>query len=187
MPSGRVVRSGPLLSARWPTRAGWDGGDSSLEIETGAASPGGAALPTSRSRRLSLPAPQPPPLLFRQHFEGAGALQGGRRVPGVLLPASAVHRPAGPWRAGRHSRRTPPTSPDSRPPPPFRDTHTRPPALWDARSESPDVSLQRLSPGTLSSGGHTLSHPHVHRCLPRLLQPTSSSAPQDAHTFVHTC
>lgn len=86
-PRAAFVRPGPA-------GAGGGGGARSPEI----GEPGGAGLATS----LSLPRPPLPSpgrggrrCLFRQHFEGAGAPQGGRRVPRALRPV--------PWSG--HSRR----------------------------------------------------------------------------------
>lgn len=115
--------AGRFLFAWWWMGAGWGGDDGSQEIETWWHWPHYLlnarclSLPRGRSGRC---------FLFRQHFEGAGAPQGGRRMPGALCPVSLVLQPGGGPRAGRHSGRT-----HSEP-----GAHMRTPALGDALSES---------------------------------------------------
>lgn len=81
-----------VRSVAHPGRLGWrrqQPGDKRLERRALAAL---ASLPLapvfSPSLRFSYCC-----FLFRQHFEGAEAPQGGRRVSGVLLPVSLVQRP----------------------------------------------------------------------------------------------
>lgn len=165
---------------RWPTRAGWDGGDSSLE--TGLS---GEPWPR-RPPYLSLPPPLPPRATATAAFYFDSTLRAGapQGVGGCwgLLPGSLVQRPAAggglAGTQGAHSLRA--HTPDRL----LRgDTRTRTPER-DARSESPDISLQRLSPGpsrTLATRNRTQmpappSPTHFQLCFER-----------HTHTFVHTC
>lgn len=98
---------------------------------------------------------------------------------------------AGP-RGGRHSGRTHPTRHYSRPLPPSQGrTHRRTPALRDARSERPAVSLPRLSHrGPPEPWAQALTHARTQTPAPppltRLQECSHSHTHIHAHALAHT-
>lgn len=157
-----MVRGGPLLFPRWPTGAGWEGSHGNLDIERSGES--WWRWPPY----LSLPLLLPPRASAATAFYFHSTLRGRerrRRAGGCLgfwarSPWSSEPRRAESRQALKaHTPYSPNTPEHFRP---RRDVHTRILALRDVRTESLDVSLPRLSRGTLwSQKAHTL----LHRCL----------------------
>lgn len=170
---------------RWPTGDGWGGGHGSLDIETSGEprrrwpsysylslslllSPGASAA-TAFYFHSTLSAQERP-------RRARGCLGFCARSPWSSDPRQVEGRQA----LKAHTPYSPNTPEHFRP---RRDVHTRTLALRDARTESLDVSLPRLSRGTLYSQRHT--HSYTDACSAPPSQHISSIAHTDTHTFVH--
>lgn len=157
-----MLRGGPLLFPRWPTGDGWGGGHGSLDIETSGEPR--RRWPPYLSISLLLPpgASAASAFYFHSTLSGQERRRRARGCLGFWTRSSDPRQVEGRQALKAHTPYSPNTPEHFRP---RRDVHTRTLALRDARTESLDVSLPRLSRGTLYSQRRT----HSSTQMPALL------------------
>lgn len=176
------------MFAGWRTGAGWGGG----RRQPGDRDLSGAGPATSLWLPLPLSLLSRPqqPRLFISTALGVGGWGGstargqeGARDSAPCLPSPAAGQQAEGLEALRARK---PYLPVLQTTPALSRAHRHALLLSGLHAQTSwDISLLRLSRGTLANRGHIRSHTHVHRRL-LLLQHTSSSALMNMHTLVHT-